>query len=155
LFTFIAKHSQFQVDAEERYSISRVPAKGNFFRILLRHGFKDGVITEEELGRVIHDPIRDFLNRNPDPNVACGLVHEIQGPSESPSAEANEFTDAWENRIVFVVGKEKLQVDAKGLFRQPLLGAFVWLNELSRSSVAEIDFPVDKTFEVGVVKKIQ
>jgi KUP system potassium uptake protein len=113
------------------------------------------VITEEELGRVIHDPIRDFLNRNPDPSVACGLVHEIQGPSESPDEEANEFTDAWENRVVFVVGREKLQVNAKGLFRKLLLGAFVWLNELSRSKIADIDFPVDKLFEVGIVKKIQ
>lgn len=92
--------------------------------------------------------------QNPDQNATHALGNIPHNKNEIQNDEASAFTDACRAQIVYIVGKERLKVDAKDLLRKLILETYVWLNDLSRSNITDIDFPVDKLIEVGVTKKL-
>jgi len=66
--------------------------------------------------------------------------------------------------VVYIVGKEQLKITAlplggghftvRGLLRTLSLNAFVWIRELTRSKVQEMNVPVDSLVEVGFIKEM-
>lgn len=111
-------------------------------------------MKEDELGQMIHDHIHIFLNQNSDWNAVNDWVNNLLNQSEIPNTEATAFTHACNAQIVYIIDKKELVINADDLFCKLFLEAFVWLNEISKSRITEIDLLVDKLFEVRVVKKI-
>jgi KUP system potassium uptake protein len=115
----------------------------NCFRLIVRHGYTDEVITPD-LGILVLDQIRDFLAR--------------ESPSVN-SADALKETDAlhraWKSQVIYIVGKEQLRI-ARGtnFFRRMVLVAFLWMRDASRTKIQHLNVQADRVVEVGFVKEM-
>ena len=141
-------HWQIQVDPEEQYKIiaTSIP---NCFQVHVRHGFNEHVVTQN-LGQLIGDRLRDFITghgRMPD-----------NPPDHRDEITLQRFeavVKAYKAGVVYVIGREQLKPKPETSFvRRLALGAFIWLRQLSRSKVAEMDFRLNDVFEVGIFKEV-
>ena len=107
-------------------------------------------MVTQNLNQLIHECLRRFIIGG-------------DGMPNDPLDEHDEMTrqrlDAVDkaNRegVVYIIGKEQLKPNPKTNFvRRLALGAFIWLRQLSRSKVAEMDFQLDDVFEVGTFTQI-
>jgi KUP system potassium uptake protein len=170
------------VPPEERYSVTRcyVGEEGdskrpmpNSFRIIIRHGYNDEVITQN-LGLLLYEQVRDFVIRDgvhDKPFHASGradiakkevVFGEQVLNSARPSTQHSEIAEqlaelqlAYDSQVVYVVGKEQLRVKPKtNIIRRALLEMFLWIRENTRSKVQALNVSVDKLVEVGFVKEV-
>lgn len=178
---------------EDRFSISRCfapdagddasgsPVLRDFFRITLRHGYTDEVVTRD-LGMLLYEQLRGFVIRE------CGgprlqstaitipvskptsedTISEDSPRSSSPSAPQDPqdlakhllsaLDTAYAEQVVYVVGKEQMRIQprggAAGFLRRVALGAFLWLRGNTGSRVASLNVEVEKLVEVGFVKMV-
>jgi KUP system potassium uptake protein len=141
-------HWPTQVEEEEKYRIilTDVP---NCFQVHVRHGFNEHVVTQN-LSQLIHERLRRFIISG-------------DGMLNNPSDQHDEITrqklDALEKAnkegVVYIIGKEQLKTNPNASFiRRLALGVFIWLRQISRSKVAEMDFQLADVFEVGVFTQI-
>lgn len=146
------------VPPNERYTISRcytfesedgskkpIP---NTFRLIVRHGYTDEVITPD-LGVLVLDLIREFLD------------HESRGSPVLPSTEnvSSVETDAlhraFKSQVIYIVGKEHLRVAPRTSFVKRLfLMLFLWVREATSNKVQHLNVQADRVVEVGFVKDI-
>ncbi|GFF84338.1 potassium transporter 5 [Aspergillus udagawae] len=140
------------VAPSERYTVMRCHTYGNgpgkqpisnCFRLIVRHGYTDEVITPD-LGILVLDQIREFLAR--------------ESPSVSP-AGAHKETDAlhraWMSQVIYIVGKEQLRIAREtNLFRRMVLVAFLWMRDASRTKIQHLNVQADRVVEVGFVKEM-
>lgn len=156
----------------------------DFFRITVRHGYTDEVVTRD-LGALLYEQLRGFVIREcggpnlqstaltiPDPNPN-ELQVEAKEPSSSsssrPSSNPNDeqrlthhllaaLDAAYTHQVVYVVGKEQMRIrkgkGLTGLIRRVALEAFLWLRGNTGSRVAELNLEVEKLVEVGFVKEV-
>ena len=180
------------VAPEDRFSISRcfVPDSSeesvpivlrDFFRITLRHGYTDEVVTRD-LGMLLYEQLRGFVIREcggpplqstaitipaskPTLNDNDESISEDSPRSSSPQNPqdlARHLLDAldaaYAEQVVYVVGKEQMRIQPQpgvaGFLRRVALGAFLWLRGNTGSRVAALNVEVEKLVEVGFVKVV-
>ena len=173
------------VPPEERYSVKRcfISSSGekklptqSWFRLIVRHGYTDEVITPD-LGMLVFDQVRNFIIRESAAEKAAKTVHvSCQDQSSDayttdsaqrkdpirPSLEQLHVSEkladlqrAYESQVVYVVGKEQMRVtEGTPLFRRVVLNAFLWLRDNTRSKVQALNLAVDKLIEIGFVKEV-
>lgn len=179
------------VSPEERYTITRCAAGQvgqkkspipNTYRLVVRHGYTDEVITPE-LGMLVHEQLRNHLLRERDrptyqmnrttfdkePN---GHSHEASSTSSSQEKETTKPTAtdldqsgvgqkladlqrAHDSQVVYLVGKEQMRIGEKtGLLKRLALTSFLWVKESTRTKVQALNVEVEKLVEVGFVKEL-
>lgn len=144
VFFHIRPLSRPTVDPEDRFSVSRcfrgkntcAPMQ-NIFRITLRHGYTDEVVTPD-LGMVLYEQLRSFIIRDTSTEPISqrqpkAPVSDSSGSSLGISGKAAEQTEniqlherkrvenlvrqrledikaAYEDQIIYVVGKEQMRI---------------------------------------------
>lgn len=179
------------VPADERFNVLRVSSgEGadayfpNFFRVTVRHGYNDRVITND-LGLFIHENIRDYIiheGAGLSPRASFESQAEIvtSQPTDQPGDEKaiqiktvkaqqrlqqelvreslETLQTAYEEQVVHIVGKEQMRIDVVvnvgGYVRKILLSAFLWLRSNTGTKVANMNLDIEKVVEVGFVKTI-
>ncbi len=176
------------VEPGDRFTVTRCVsgAQGsklsmqNFFRVILRHGYNDEVVTSD-LGMVIYEQLRAFIIRElrtPEPPVpviasssssteqsesttpssAPPVVADVQQPQDLVRHRLDILEQAYNDQVVYIVGKEQMRVrhdrHLKGWARRIVLGAFLWMRGNTGSKVANMNIDVEKLVEVGFVKVV-
>ena len=137
-----------QVEPEEQYKIIATDVP-NCFQVHFRYGFNEHVVTKN-LSKLIHERLRNFI---------IGDDGMLNNPLDQHDEMTRQKLDALEKAnkggVVYIIGKEQLKPNPKASFvRRLALGVFIWLRQLSRSKVAEMDFQLADVFEVGVFTQI-
>ena len=187
VFFHIRPISSPTVEPEDRFTISRCfpdhnahPLVQNFFRVTLRHGYTDEVVTPN-LGMVIYEEIRKFIiceTAQPEVNLSRDETSSSEQPesggnsSTSGSIKArqrqlerngvqerlNSVEAAYKDQVTYIVGKEQMRIregsHAKDWARRTVLAAFLWLRGNTGSKVANLNVDVDKLVEIGFVKVV-
>lgn len=190
VFFHIRPLSTPTIAPEERFSVSRCftrisskSALRDFYRVTIRHGYGDEVLTSD-LGLLIYENIRNFIIHERGMSTAPTPLPE----SNSTSPESNSSSDipvdisadfantsnqqrvrealaslqaAYEDQVVHIVGKEQMRIrevqgwgNVRGMCRKVALAAFLWLRSNTGSKVANMNLDVEKLVEVGFVKVI-
>ncbi|MCJ1471949.1 hypothetical protein MMC13_000591 [Lambiella insularis] len=156
------------VPPENRYTVTRTIIP-NCYRLVIRHGYTDEVVTED-LGMLVHEQLRDFIIREgaaPRPHVieATQTTSDEKATSSSSasSAEANETVvarlaivqKAYDTQVLYIVGKEQMRImSTTRIWRRVVLNAFLWLRDNTRSKIASMRIPIDQLVEVGFIKEV-
>ncbi|KAJ5690180.1 hypothetical protein N7462_004572 [Penicillium macrosclerotiorum] len=140
------------VAPSERYTVTRCYTSGegsgrkmipNCYRLMIRHGYADEVITPD-LGTLVLDLIRTFLDGK-------DYAKEPSGGSE----ELTMLHRAWNSQTIYIVGKEQLKIPARTNFlRRLVLWAFLWMRDSSRTKIQHLNVEIDRVVEVGFVKEM-
>jgi KUP system potassium uptake protein len=108
------------VPVEERYTITRCftgapgerrSAMSNCYRLVIRHGYNDEVITHD-LGMLVFEQLRNFIIREgsePAIQRACIEVHEETPGTSNTSTTESDKTAAGQPRITFHDGPKDTQ----------------------------------------------
>jgi KUP system potassium uptake protein len=104
----------------------------------------------QNLSQLIYERLRKFITGGE------GILND---PLDQHDEMTRQKLDALEkvnkDGVVYIIGKEQLRPHPKASFvRRLALGVFIWLRQLSRSKVAEMDFQLADVFEVGVFTQI-
>lgn len=144
------------VAPSERYTVSRCLTYGegsnkkpipNCYRLLVRHGYADQIITPD-LGILVLDSIRNFLKAENSSEASLATVEET-----SPELETLE--SAFKQQVIYIVGSEQLRVkEGTNIVRRFFLGIFLWVRDFSRTKVQHLNVQRDKLVEVGFIKDI-
>ncbi|KUJ22256.1 potassium transporter, partial [Mollisia scopiformis] len=171
------------VAPELRYTVSRV-AIPNCYRLVVRHGYMDEVITPD-LASLILEQVRDFIIRQrvsirtkgatnipiqPQEISFEPLARDEKSIGDPESKEQSILTStteesiaidlakvqsAYDRQVLYIIGKEQLRVKAgTKLWRKILLSAFLWIRENTRTKVANLRVQTDRVVEVGFVKDV-
>jgi KUP system potassium uptake protein len=155
------------VAPEDRHTVSRL-AIPNCYRLVVRYGFNDEIITPN-LAPVIYDQIRQYILRDcqrrpisPPPSRSNDekSSHHLKTtdlPTENPGAteELATLDRAFSHKTLYVIGKEQMKIKlGTNYFRLVLLKVFLWIRENSRNKMANMNVPMDKVVEVGFLKEI-
>jgi len=142
--------SEPKVAQEDQYTVSRCFAsasggKGkvqlpNCFRLTLRYGYTDEVITPN-LGKLVADAIRTFL------------LEETQ--TEETRLSLDTLERAYNDQVVYIVGKEQLLIKkGTNFIRWSVLSLFIWIRGITSSKVQRLNVQVDRLVEIGFIKEI-
>lgn len=147
------------VPPNERYTISRcftysaedgsTHAIPNTFRLIVRHGYTDEVITPD-LGILVLDLIREFLeNESP----------KSSPPSATDSSravvESEALQRAFKSQVIYIVGKEHLRIaPGTNIVKRLVLMLFLYVRDVTSSKVQHLNVQADRVVEVGFVKDI-
>jgi KUP system potassium uptake protein len=158
------------VPADERFTVNRCYAAGvddvkrplpNCYRIIVRHGYTDEIVTPD-LGRLVTDHIQSYLLNeeaamSPQEKKATVEDHDSSASDSALSASSPmaDLQQAVADQVVYIVGKEQLRMGStKNIFRKFFLALFMWLRENTRARVQQLDVEVDRLVEVGFIKDI-
>lgn len=159
------------VAPEDRYSVSRL-AIPNCYRLIVRHGYMDEVITPD-LGSLVCEQVRDFIVRagipepvrevnftpssrdgHSSPSKTTIATSETESKQEMIASELSKLELAFSRQVLYIIGKEQMKIRAgTNLWRKGLLSAFLWIRDNTRTKVANLRVPTDRVVEVGFVKE--
>lgn len=158
-------------------------AIANCYRITIRHGYNDQIITHD-LGILLFEQIREFIIREGvtsslnNRTVVIDREDELSSEKDLADSKARTFVTeansgrssleqrkvykrlselqrAFDSQVVYVVGKEQLRLKEKGSFaRKMVLTAFLWVRDNTRSKVQALNVAVERLVEVGFVKEL-
>ena len=164
------------VSDEEKFTIARTSLP-NCYRVVVRHGYNDIVVTEN-LGDVVYSELRRHIVqscgqhaptiaslKSPDlPNYySAGTTRAASTLNGGLSAEDRKVAkrlevldEAYAAQTVYIVGKEQLRLlkTTNSFFKRQILRTFLWIRDNSRAKVASMKIPIEKLVEVGFVKEI-
>jgi len=154
------------VSEEEKFSIARTSLP-NCYRIVVRHGYNDVVVTEN-LGELVYSELRKYIiqsSAHKAPAIASVSWSDEPSAANSASSTANDrkvakglevLDQAYAAQTVYIVGKEQLRLlkTTNNIFKRAVLNVFLWIRDNTRAKVASMKIPVDKLVEVGFVKEI-
>jgi KUP system potassium uptake protein len=154
------------VSEEEKFSIARTSLP-NCYRIVVRHGYNDVVVTEN-LGELVYSELRKYITQSSAqkaPAIASVSWSDEPSAANSASSTANDrkvakglevLDQAYAAQTVYIVGKEQLRLlkTTNNIFKRAVLNVFLWIRDNTRAKVASMKIPVDKLVEVGFVKEI-
>ncbi|CAG8949569.1 hypothetical protein HYFRA_00007802 [Hymenoscyphus fraxineus] len=162
------------VAPDERYSVSRL-AIPNCYRLIVRHGYMDEVITPD-LASLICTQLRSFILKsslpNPDrpisfepsvtpPSATSDTLPEKLDKSEQDkkdqkiSQDLKMLEQAYDQRVLYIIGKEQMKIrHGSGWWRRGTLSAFLWMRENTRSKIANLRVETERVVEVGFVKEV-
>jgi KUP system potassium uptake protein len=155
------------IPAEERFVVSRIRFLPNTYRIVVRHGFMDQVITDD-LAALMFRHLREYVVReHNDPDAARvepsteanSTVESDKGASPSEEAintlDLAELQEAYNHRVLYIIGKEQMKVRPNSAFwRVALLKVFLFLRDYSRTKMQNLKIDTDKLVEIGFVKEV-
>ncbi|KAK1829992.1 potassium transporter-domain-containing protein [Podospora conica] len=151
------------VAPEERYSVSHFTAVPGCYRLVIKHGFMDEVISPD-LAALLYEQVRAFVVRQArekyrvkDEAVGGGGGHvvPVELRDEKVAAELAGLDRAYAARIMYVVGKEQMRVERTSSWgRRGVLAVFLWIRENTRAKIANLRLAMDRVVEVGFVKEI-
>jgi KUP system potassium uptake protein len=165
-------------DSDSDSGSTRAPMK-NCYRIIIRHGYNDQIITND-LGMLLFKHLRDFVIREgintsvSERRVIAASDDLAEKQTQTFVTEANtdrtsseqrevyerlaDLQNAFDSQVVYVVGKEQLRLKKVTALRQwprrIILSFFLWVRDNTRTKVQALDIGVDKLVEVGFVKEI-
>jgi len=165
---------------EDRYHVSRL-AIPNCYRLVVRHGYMDEVITPD-LGSLIYEKVRNHiitraLDREGESKTATGaeakepVIEEASVPStpipsarqgatptpstSSTTARLTALERAFKHEVLYIIGKEQMKVKpGTNYIRKILLRAFLFIRENTRTKIASLDVDRSRVIEVGFVKDV-
>lgn len=156
------------VGPEERYAVSRLGIP-NCYRIVVRYGFNDVIVTPN-LAQIVYDELQHYLLLNAEKRPVSSLAEkgpeqrsqELESEDTKCRLESSEFTEsslamdrAFKHKVLYVIGKEQMKIKpGTNYFRLVLLNVFLWIRENSRNKMANLNIPIDKLVEVGFLKEI-
>ncbi|CAD6442667.1 46d617b6-b905-4ce3-b3ef-7f9893f81754 [Sclerotinia trifoliorum] len=179
IFLHMRQLSIPHVPDTERYIIQRTSIP-SCYRITIRHGYTDDIITPS-IGSTLISQLILFITR--DPSTFTGLQNHLgtsenenhnsnsdsnSNPNSTPTsihhtptiqAELDKIEHAASSQIVYVLGKEQMKIarggkNLRNWARRAVLWVFLWIRENSRGKMADLDLPVEGLVEVGFVKVI-
>lgn len=143
------------VPSGERFVITRAtPHIPSSYRVTLRHGYLDDVLTPD-LGSLIVDEIARFLQ-----TVAASVGTSSNQPSNGLDEELRALQRAQNDQTVYVLGKQVMRIKrisgniVRRLMKKIFLTAFLWIRENSRAKLADLDMDYNNLVEVGFVMEI-
>jgi KUP system potassium uptake protein len=135
----------------ERWVIQRVPGLPSCYRVTVRHGYTDDVVTPS-MGTTIIEQLILFITG--DYNPVTGQTSSAEH-TEEVRRELEELERARERGCVYVLGKEQMKIrEGTNIFRRAVLWCFLFLRENSRGKMADVNLEVNEMVEVGFVKEI-
>lgn len=154
------------VSDEERFSIARTSLP-NCYRMIVRHGYNDVVVTEN-LGDLVYSELRKYIIQSRAQNAsAIASLSSSARPSATNSAgttaddrkvaeELEVLDQAYAAQTVYIVGKEQLRLlkTTNNIVKRVILNVYLWIRDNTRAKVASMKIPVEKLVEVGFVKEI-
>lgn len=154
------------VPAEERFVVSRIRYLPNCYRVVVRHGFMDEVVTKD-LAALIFRHLREYVTK--DKSISADIeqstreMHENGDMSEkvavTAEAEATlglaELQQAYDHRVLYIIGKEQMKVQPESVFwRTFLLKVFLFIRDYSRTKMSNLKVPTDRLVEIGFIKEV-
>jgi KUP system potassium uptake protein len=165
------------IPAEDRYSISRL-AIPNCYRMIVRHGYMDEVITPD-LGSLVCEQVRDFIIKSavpfpvrevnitpdsassPTDTEAKTTISSVETDRDSENKQEKMATDlaklelAFSRQVLYIIGKEQMKIrPGTKIWRKTALRVFFWMRDNTRTKVANLGIPTDRIVEVGFVKEV-
>ena len=170
------------VTPENRYTVTRIGTIPNCYRLVIRHGYTDEVISEN-LSLLVYEQIRNFviresqhratpyqppsnsLERSNEPvSEKTATPSETSVPTDSstqtpplhPAAlQLQRLEAAYMKQVLYIVGKEQMRIkDGTRIWRKCALNVYLWLRDNTRSKLAGMKIPTDQLVEVGFIKEI-
>lgn len=153
------------VPESERYVVSRVQGLPGAYRLTIRHGYTDDIVTPD-LGRLLVEQLVLFITRDtplfaipgiPVATPAVGTTSEKSSAHHSPAiqAELDQVHHAQAAQMVYVMGKEQMRIKkGTNVFRRGTLWVFLWIRDNSRAKMADLNVPIEQCVEVGFLKEI-
>jgi KUP system potassium uptake protein len=166
VFFHLRPLDQPSVAPEDRYSVTRL-AMTNCYRLVVRHGYMDEVITPD-LAALIYDQVHKHivsraLDREGESSASSGEEtkapadgNSITAPSTgSTSSRLEALERAFNHEVLYIIGKEQMKVKrGTNWARRGVLEVFLWLRENTRAKVKSLEVPMDKVIEIGFVKDV-
>ena len=180
VFFHLRPLEQPTVEPEERYTVSRL-AIPNCYRLVVRHGYMDEVITPD-LAALIVEKVRDYIiihrtvrkpsKGSPEDQAERDAaaqdggsgsraqekqpsLHNEDSDSDTVSTHLGRLESAHAHQVLYIIGKEQMRVrKSNGWWRRFLLSLFLWIRENTRTKMASLKVPTDKVVEVGFVKEM-
>lgn len=144
------------VSEEDRFAVARTSVQ-DVYRLTIRHGYNDHVITPDLAG-LIHEEVRKSLIRRtvtPVPQESSSAGAESAPEDVAVAASLRHLDEAFEIQTLYLVGKEQMRIDADyNVFKRVVLGIFLWVRENCRSRIAKLNVPVQSLVEVGFVGEL-
>ncbi|GKT63000.1 LOW QUALITY PROTEIN: potassium uptake protein [Colletotrichum tofieldiae] len=153
------------VPAAERYHISRFANIPGCYRLVVRHGFMDEVVSPD-LGALVYEQVRKFMVRQATAKAAAACEQEttttwedMDGPpelrDERLAAELARLDRAYAHKVLYIVGKGQMHIrTGTGIVRRLTLGTFLWIRDNTRAKIANLRLAMERVVEVGFVKEI-
>ena len=166
------------IPPENRYTVTRISGIPNCYRLVIRHGYTDEVISED-LSMLVYEQIRNFIIRDSThkttPSALSEKNKEPASEKTATSSETSVPTDssastpplhpatsrlhgleaAYMKQVLYIVGKEQMRIrDGSPIWRRVALNAYLWLRDNTRSKLAGMKIPTDQLVEVGFIKEI-
>lgn len=172
------------VPESERYWVSKMKLR-NCYRLVIRHGYLDRVISAN-LASVCHNQVKRFilgrnsdqlnngdhaltahLNSRPDEQKEVNTTDEKPAEIADLSAAVNHdgssveqdlayLDNAFLTRALYIVGKEEIQLSRKmSLWRKVILGTFLFIRHNTRTKMHNLSLPTDRLIEIGFVKELE
>jgi KUP system potassium uptake protein len=151
------------VAPEDRYTVTRV-AIPNCYRLVVRHGYMDEVITPD-LASLVCEQVRNYIvcqgaalktkSKEDDSSTTGSQSREIsftplprenkgysdpekrsQTTEHSIAMDLAKLQEAFDRQVLYIIGKEQMKIKSEtGIWRRVLLSAFLWLRDNTRTKV--------------------
>jgi len=127
--------------------------------MIVRHGYNEHIVSND-LANLIYNQLRHFITSDSNESVTVHPVGNGADGKADSSREIEILERAFGNEVLYIVGKEQLKIipprrfSVKGLFRSIFLTAFIWMRDLTRSKIQEMNVPYDRLIEMGFVKEM-
>lgn len=142
------------VSDEDRFTVAKTSVR-NVYRLVIRHGYNDHVITPD-LARLVYEEVRKAIVHG-----AVRAAPSSQDDSGIPemdaalSARLKQLDDAFAAQSIYLVGREQLRIAKENnVVKRMLLGLFLWVRENCRNRIEKLNVPTEKLVEVGFVGEI-
>ncbi|KAF1914452.1 potassium transporter-domain-containing protein [Ampelomyces quisqualis] len=164
VFFHLRPLDQPSVAPAERYHVTRL-AMVNAYRLVVRHGYMDQVITPD-LAALIYKQVHAHivsraLDREGEKSSSSGVEPKFQETASSApsfgstSSRLGALERAFNHEVLYIIGKEQMKVRrGTNWVRRGLLETFLFLRENTRAKIASLKVPMDKVIEVGFVKEV-
>jgi KUP system potassium uptake protein len=159
-----------------RYHVTRL-AIPNCYRLVVRHGYMDEVITPD-LAALIYDQVQKHivsraLDRNGEKVSSTGTAVDAKAPeftesgydsvriptpspsTGSTSSRLESLERSYNHEVLYIIGKEQMKIKpGTNLVRRALLETFLFLRDNTRAKIASLKVPMDKVIEIGFIKEV-
>ncbi|KAM5347757.1 hypothetical protein ACJ41O_007581 [Fusarium nematophilum] len=146
------------VPDEERFHISRFASIPGCYRLVVRHGFMDEVVSPD-LGMLIYEQVRKFVVRQAAAKETAASSEPVQDQmdlgDERAAGELAKLDDAYAHKVLYIVGKGQMRIrTGTSILRKIGLGTFLWIRDNTRAKIANLRLAMERVVEVGFVKEI-
>lgn len=152
------------VPEEERYHISRFASIPGWYRLVVRHGFMDEVVSPD-LGMLIYEQVRKFVVREAatkseqEATTSSEPTGDVEGQlhfrDERVAAELAKLDRAYAQKVLYIVGKGQMRIrTGTSILKKIGLATFLWIRDNTRAKIANLKLAMERVVEVGFVKEI-